>query len=258
MGYLSNLRKAIYNPRKAASRLSYETQRMVGDTDYQPFIVLARSRTGSNLLNSYLNSHPNVAADGEIFGWLSGRTPQGILNSAYGKQPRHISAKGFKIFYYHPEDGGNEIWHKLLAMPNLCVIHLKRRNILRTLVSRKIAGMQGVWQDTGKNNQKRGANGPVSFTAEELSDGFQRTRAWEQAGDEMFADHPLLSLDYEDLVSDPGTTFRQVTDFLSLDPMTQETQNRRQNPQSIRELIANYEGLKSEFANTQWASFFEA
>src|SRR5690606_16569148 len=38
-----------------------------GHTDYTRFIILARSRTGSNFLRGMLNSHPQVLTYGEIF-----------------------------------------------------------------------------------------------------------------------------------------------------------------------------------------------
>mgnify|MGYP006437466411 CR=1 FL=1 len=39
--------------------------------NFTKFIVLSRSRTGSNLLISMLNSHPNISAEGEKFSRLN-------------------------------------------------------------------------------------------------------------------------------------------------------------------------------------------
>ncbi len=71
-------------------------------SDFQRFIVLSRSRTGSNMLLSFLNSHPNIHAEGEVFNRLNGQNYQEILSRVFADQPPRILAKGFKIFYYHP------------------------------------------------------------------------------------------------------------------------------------------------------------
>ncbi|WP_280564143.1 hypothetical protein [Chromohalobacter sp. 48-RD10] len=96
--------KAFRNPKKAIRVVRYKGASVIGDNRYRKFIVLTRSRTGSNLLVSLLNSHPNISADGEIFSKLNGRDYKRIISNAFSRQPRYIKAKGFKIFYYHPQD----------------------------------------------------------------------------------------------------------------------------------------------------------
>src|SRR5690606_26460474 len=111
------------------------------------FIVLSRSRTGSNLLISFLNSHPNIRARGEMFARLNGKNCKDVLARGFARQPFYVKATGFKIFYYHPmDDDSGHVWDVLAELDDLRIIHLKRRNILRTLISRKIADTQGVWK----------------------------------------------------------------------------------------------------------------
>lgn len=146
---LNQIFKGIRHPNKALRALTYRVLCNFGSYDYKRFIVVTRSRTGSNLLISFLSSHPNVRAQWEIFNKLNGRSYKDILTSAFDKQPYYIRASGFKIFYYHPEDAQDreypDIWQSLRNMKDLKIIHLKRRNILRTLISRKIAEYDNIY-----------------------------------------------------------------------------------------------------------------
>lgn len=230
----------------------------LGHTGYRRFIILSRSRTGSYMLMSFLNSHPNVRSDGEILHQLHGRDYRAVIARAYGREPRSVKAKGFKIFYYHPNGAtGKPIWDHLLAMPDLHVIHLKRRNVLRTLISREIALQEGVWKTKNPGSSDTPRRKQVSFTVDELAEGFAKTRRWERDGDAMFRDHPLLSVYYEDLVADTPTTFRQVTDFLGVPYVDPRTHLVRQNPEPVRELVSNVDELVAAFRGTEWESFFD-
>jgi LPS sulfotransferase NodH len=251
------IRKCLKNPARACTYLAYRLLAVFGRTDFKKFILLARSRTGSNLLLSYLNSHPRIFARGEICQNLRGRGCKKILASVFNRQPGHIQAAGFKLFYYHPLDATNSpLWQELLSMPDLHVIHLKRRNILKTLVSRKIAARQHVWQRASVRSRSE-KSPAVRIGSAELQLGFLQTREWEVNAERMFAGHKLLNLYYEDLVADPQGTFRHVTDFLGLAYRSPRSRLKKQNPASIKELLANYDELKTVFSGSDWASFFE-
>jgi len=105
---LRTFHRVIGNPKIIFKKLGIKVLSRNGHYKYRRFIVLTRGRTGSNM-----------------------------LAKAYSMQPRYIYAKGFKIFYFHPKDNDpNNIRSDLGKFDDLLVIHLKRRNILRTLISR--------------------------------------------------------------------------------------------------------------------------
>lgn len=249
---------------KAARRLSlYATlasHRLLGvfgHRDYVPFIVLTRSRTGSNLLLSFLNSHPNIFCEGEIFARLHGADPMTRLGRSFGKQPRHIHAKGLKIFYYHPLDAdARGLWDELERRSDIRVIHLTRENILRTLVSRKIAGVRDAWTGT-RFDRADFADKQVSFTVEDLETGFTQTREWEIEATRRFSAHPFISLSYEALVADSTATYHRLLEFLGMPGGDPHTGLRQQNPEKLRDLISNYDELKRSFTGSRWESLFE-
>lgn len=260
MSITTTLVKATREPRKAVSVTCHRLFSMAGHSGFRRFVVLTRDRTGSNMLIQSLNSHPNISADYEIFAKLSGRTEKSILDKSFGKQPFYIKAKGFKIFYYHPQDAsGSSIWDMLCSIEGLHVIHLKRRNILHALVSSKVAyttGVYGVRSDKERAKYLRKIS-PVRFSAENLGVEFRQTENWEQAGDTRFRDHPILDVYYEDLVARFNQEFRRVTEFLGVEYRTPKTDFKKQRTSSMREIVANYDELKDEFSGTEWERFFE-
>lgn len=250
--------RAIREPRRALNRLDRLLAPLYGHRDFTRFIILSRSRTGSNLLASLLNSHPNVVVDGEILGRLDGRDPRRVLGGVFGRQGRMVQARGFKIFYYHPVDGSGEpIWEMLTADPELRVLHLKRKNLLRVLVSRKIAEARGLWSsEHGRSERSREAKG-VFVRADEIRRVFDQTREWERWGDARFAQHSIHNLYYEDLGRDPDATLEPVLEWFDLPPAQLSTDFRRQNPEPLGRLIVNFDELRTQFRGDPLQEYFE-
>jgi len=260
MSSIDNLLTVMKNPQIIWSFIKRKLK-LLGlrkHSDFRRFIILARSRTGSNLLISYLNNHPSIVAETEIFRDLQETKPEGMLPKLFKPYPSRIKAVGFKIFYYHPlHTDGTALWNELIRMKNLHVIHLKRRNILRTLISRKIAEKKDRWASFDTEDPAKVAMKSVTFEASELEEKFEQTRQWEEEGDRMFRSHPLLTLYYEDLAESPEETFKKITDFLRLEYQPPKTYFQKQNPEKTSDLLANYAELKQSFEGTPWSCFFE-
>lgn len=253
------INKAIREPRKALSVALHTVFAPVGHYSYRRFVVLTRDRTGSNMLIQMLNSHPNIAADYEIFAKLYGKSAQSILNKAFARQPFYIKAKGFKIFYYHPQDDSGAIWDIIQSMDDLYVIHLKRRNILRTLVSSRIAystGVYGIRTHKEETNYRKKVN-PIIYPFDRLRHDFIQTKEWERYGEDKFNDHPMLSIYYEDMVNDRNATFNTITDFLGLSRKEPRTDFKKQGTKRLHEMLENYDQLKRSFIGTEWEVFFD-
>ncbi|MCC2606094.1 sulfotransferase domain-containing protein [Planctobacterium marinum] len=254
------LKKAIKQPKKAARVLHHRIlQRVNGQSQFKKVIVIGRARTGSNLLLSYLNSHPAIHMEGEIFAHQRHKTEQQILKMVFNKQPQGIEAAGFKIFYHHPMDNKEQskIWDILKADPSIHVIQLQRTNMLRMHISRKIAMQSDVWTASKKSEVDKVKVKTISFTKAELEEGFNKTKNWEANAQVDFANHPMLQIEYEKMISNPEQEFRRLTDFLRVEAMAPETKLRKQNPESLSNLIENYAELKAAFADTEWAVFFD-
>lgn len=60
-----------------------------GQTDYTRFVIIGRSRTGSNFLRGLLNSHPNIVCKSEEYRGWDGKT-KGVLNPVDHLEKKYI------------------------------------------------------------------------------------------------------------------------------------------------------------------------
>lgn len=268
--------KHVLRDREAELRnLALDLRLLPSHTGYTRFIVLARSRTGSNLLRSLLRTHPGVLVFGELFrnaeqpdwdvpGYQT--TPQALAAyqadpvrflqaRVFRRVPKSVQAVGFKLFYYHARSGpGQAIWPYLQGLPGLKVLHLRRRNILRTHLSRARAAASNRWVNLSGEKEELG---PVRLSAADLLADFEQTRQWERAADEAFAPAARLNLTYEDLAHDYASEMARVWSFLCLPAAPATPATHKQTQQPLAAAISNYAELKQSFAGTEWASFFE-
>jgi LPS sulfotransferase NodH len=284
--------------------------------DYTRFIILSDARTGSNLLQQALNSHPAIVCFREIFnldpnyidydveGWdptsaddlaLRQRDLRGFLRQRiFGDHDAAVRAVGFKFHYEHFWFG-EDLIPALTEDAALKVIHLKRRNQFRTLVSLKMVEQTGEWMrhDEGKlkrqtlarkltpSNVARAITQPaksvrrirkflepaqpppvvektaLNITYDECARFFFRSNHQITHFGGLFAEHPIEELTYETMVADPGTELARVQEFLGVPVADLSWTLRRQNPEPLRDLVANYDELKVGFAGTEPARFFD-
>ena len=135
-------------------------------TGYSKFIILGAARTGSNMLVQALNSSPELTCFGELFhpnldflgfnvegydnfdnkdrALRDGDLPAFLRERVYCAHPEATQAVGFKLLYGHVW-GFPGLLGALTEDTEIRVLHLKRRNLLRTMLSLKIAETTGVW-----------------------------------------------------------------------------------------------------------------
>jgi len=246
-----------------------------GYKDYTRFIIIGRSRSGSNFLRGLLNSHKQIVVLGELFqnktaiGWaypgylqtqrdlaMFRQEPVLFLETKVFKRfPRRVLAVGFKIFYYHAQDESwKPVWNYLVEQKKIKVVHIKRKNILRTHLSRKLANMTDTWVNTSGNHQNQRV---VSLDYEECLLDFSQTREWENSFDQYFCDHEKIEVFYEDLARDHPSEMGRIQEFLRVEREEVKPQTFKQSNQPLRQAILNYQELKERFTGSSWEPFFE-
>lgn len=246
-----------------------------GHKKYTRFIILGRSRTGSNFLRGLLDSHPAVLTLGEIFRnedavdfnhpdytaskkimSLYQSDPAEFLEKAvFRKIPSQYRALGFKLFYYHARTSPfDRLWPYLHSHREIHIIHIKRRNMLYTHLSRARAEQTGVWVNTtGEKEEQR----VLSLEYESCLRDFEQTRNWEKWADEFFVHHPLKVVYYEDLSMDYSQQAAALQRFLGLDEVPVQPRTHKQMQVPLSQAIQNYSELKQRFQASEWAAFFE-
>lgn len=229
--------------------------RLFGHQVDERFAIVGNARTGSNFLLDGLKSSPAIRAYHEIFAShnrLVGKDFEKILSTIYQYESRSTQLVGFKVFYNHLTD---DEWKKLAARSDLKIIHLTRRNRLRTVISLEIAFKTGKWTRARSNSdeprEKRVVLDPVKLLQrlEQIQEGESATRV-------RFRDHPMLEIVYEDLVKFPNEEFASAGRFLGVEGIDPEKiRLKKQNPESLEQLIINYDAVETVLRNTGFAEY---
>lgn len=270
-----NLRDAVQFHLK---NLAFDLGVFGGRSDYRRFIILGRGRTGSNFLRGLLNSHSQIVTFGELFrfydsiGWefplydrywqdpgliaLMQNDPVGFLEKkVFRKYPKQVSAVGFKLFYYHAqEDSRRAVWTFLRDRKDIRIIHLKRNNTLRMILSEKKAFKTDNWTNTTGIEEEKFT---VTLDYEECLWRFRHEQGVAEEFDRFFYGHPKLTLLYEHLSSDYRDAVKPVLEFLGVNHEPLKPATYKQSNQPLAEAIVNYFELKEKFRNTPWDAFFE-
>lgn len=242
-----------------------------GDADYTRFLCIGYARTGSTLLMRSLNNHSRIVGFGEIVKNLDRyphhyhelensqalfeRDPAAFLRTkVFRNYPPAIEAVGFKIFYHHaPRESawGRAVWDYLLGQPDLRILHLKRRNVLKTLLSEKQAGETEEWIRYSQTEVPA-----VRIDCAEAAAFFARMAAWEAEYDALFSAYPRHEVIYEQMTRDLPGEMRRIQAFLGVpyEPVTPGTEKRPR--RTLGAQIANYAELKEYFRGTPSAAYF--
>ncbi len=222
------------------------------------FLVVTRSRSGSNLLMSLLDAHPNIYARGEEVNRLLNRNIKTVFDKYYFLQPKGIQAAGFKIFYYHPlDDNPERVWSYIMSIQNMKFIHLKRENLLHVIASREKAVMTGSWSSEKK--ARNGTSGKLLYIdPQDCEAQFLQTQEWEKTFKDRIVDKDCLEVTYNELIHQQADSLQRLQQYLEVPVFTQHlTSNlKKQRKKDLSKTIENYTELKTHFHGTQWEHFF--
>lgn len=224
-------------------------QRLKAGLPLDQFVVISRSRTGSNWLISLLNAHPAIKAHGEVFQKVEGKSCKDVYGEMI-QSSRGYMQMGFKLFYYHPIAGNDKsIWDMLAANRRIKIIHLTRENLLRVHLSRIIAGNTNEWLAESQSRRSFVDRMVHLDVAHMLSD-FGQTRDYIKGARHKFHNHEVLELTYEELAAHQQGVLDAVFNFLRVPVCKVQSRLVRQNPEPISALVSNYAELRQALEST--------
>ena len=248
---------------------------MKNNLQYQPFIILGTARTGSTMLWSYLNSHPDILCLRGVYGSTSkinfgkfyGELPEEyhsseliklrnerpiefLENYVWKEYSKPFKAVGFKYFYDHDRHLSNkeEVISYFKTNRAVKFLHLKRDNLLATMFSYKRALAQQQW--TKANTDFR-----TSITVQECNDYFQQILKIQNQFDELFSDR-TLKVSYDNLLKATERTLQEVLDFIGVKAISLTTETNKNRETKLSDCITNYTELKTHFKSTDYAKYF--
>jgi LPS sulfotransferase NodH len=245
-------------------------------------MITCAARTGSTMLVYLLRSHPDICSHGEIFspGKIGGLS--GTYLSKRHARPEFIDRLSaerdhdpIKFLYKIALDlqGKKAVCFKLkhdeLILPeyktlrdeivndrDFRIIHLRRENLLRRYLSHYIANH--VTDVTMAIHGQVIPEVPrVELDPHECQKDFETVRSRELEFVELFAQHPSFSISYEEMVAGDVRKIRALLDFMGVSPRELTTKTRRLGCDDLRQVIANFEELRTYFAGSPYSKFFK-
>ncbi len=249
--------------------------------NYRKFIIVATQRTGSTFLMNILRSHSKIVCYDEIFMhnikpvWgfkridenthrMSVRHPVEYLEKIYFRNySDNVKSVGFKLMY-------DQISHsnvkKILSTfgENDLIIHLKRKNKLRTYLSLKKADSTSVYHvlasyvpEVIKGNPVSINKDPIYISRNEFMKFVTRVNRNEHLYNKLIYNNNHIDMYYEDLESNHFGQVANVIERLGLQHEELISINQKMNDKPLSYALSNYNELKNEFKNTDYSCYFD-
>ena len=238
--------------RKIRHRSHLRLRYIVGPRqEKQPLFILARQRTGGNLLSDYLNSIPGISLEHEFLNpvFHYGIRPRPDRPEAVFRHVRYsLNAlperiAGCKILIGQFDLHGITFEQFHQQFPTSKYLVLYRRETNKQFVSLKVAHKTKQYLATDTNPPKQVT---VRIEPDEVSDFYELNRNEYQS----VLQHPWIAeqgrvVSYEDLASQPQQLFDEVIfPFLGVPPTEIKTKLVKQARRPISETVENYDEVK--------------
>lgn len=182
---------------------------------FEKFVIICSARTGSTLLHTYLNSHPNILSYGEI---LRERNTKDIATNLrediFKSHGKNVRAVGLKCFLSYRDDARfSDQYFEILADASIKIIVLRREDAKEQLMSLQLAKATGEWSFARQANRPSlevGEGDLEEFTSK-LDQQYTKIRADLQH-------HQTFTMSYEQLTSNPAETLFALQNFLNVVP----------------------------------------
>ena len=254
------------------------------------FLIITQPRSGSSFFTSCLNSHPQILCPrGSLF-------TKRNLSPIKGFKPDFLTVDRKKSPYYKYRSSSfkrqiahrfrrNKLIHEFLSawyarhqnseavgckvnysqisrypatiswvkQNDVKVIHLVRNNLLKRHVSNKIA----ITRDQ-HHSHKPLKPIKVYIDPKILLQDFRRRQNRFERYRELFRGFPFLEVSYESMVADQNTETGRVLKFLGIDQLMPLTTDLvKVNPDSLEEIIENFDTIKQTLMDTEFKDFLD-
>ena len=239
-----------------------------------PFILIMEARSGSSLLVSLLNSHPNIICYPELLVdqpqdiqediariISAGGAPERI--SPYAQSPQYqpvsaytksnLASVGFKTKLWDLRDRAE--FKKILSASGYKIIVLTRKNHLRTAISQmnaeRLAASRGVYNLRSGIDSLGGKLSVPIPRIHTLLDEIRNSSEAALAYAREYHSAPLV-LYYEDLNERLEATTARVLDFLGASTYPLHASFEKATPTDLHDVVENLPELEEELHGTEW------
>jgi LPS sulfotransferase NodH len=152
------------------------------------------------------------------------------------------------------------LWHGTLVH-GASVIHMTRRNVLKTLISRRAAAQSGVYHVSAtlpvKSAVKDWSATAVTLHTPTLLRDLDTIAAETAQWKRLIASNRCFDLPYEEYVADQAGWNKSILGFLGASEMPLHSDLKKVNPDSLTRLVANFEEVSELLRGSDYAHCLE-
>lgn len=221
------------------------------------FVILTQGRSGSDLLVSLLDSHPQIHCAREP---LRHRLlfPKLYLKCYTNLSPRDVF--GFKLIVYQ-FNNVQRIEDPVIFMADLYdlgfkIIYLKRRNTLRIALSVYYSLHRGTWVSKESDGKPKHTKMAVDFR--KLFNKMEAIDRFRILEEKILEKLPHMKIVYEDDLLDNNrhqSTVDRIANFLGVSPASVDTNYVRITTDEISSFVANIDELRDSVRGTKYEKY---
>ncbi len=228
-----------------------------------PFVIVADLRTGSTLLSTSLDRHPDIRCRGELLhgddfpdNQLAGVRRQELparrlIDLALTERGR--GAAGFRAMVEHPDQAApkawQDAWRVLRERKNLHVIFLERLDLLAQFASYCVAQQTGHFAPSAHDPVLAPENRPrIRIEPDAVQRWSAQRRRLYALRRRQLQGKPQLDLTYEGLVNDWDNQILRLQEFVGVTPRPLQQAKQKQERRPLSDVIANYSTLRRNTA----------
>lgn len=238
-------------------------------------VILTTQRTGSTSLVGCLGSHPEIECASEILVGdpdIPARRKGGRFKRVVKLANFITSGAIFPARRMHDYFAGGsarvrmfKVMYNQLANPfalrylkeheDIRIVHLRRHNLLKVHVSKLLMPKRSRVQVVAPVDVVQIRVNPAEAIA-----SMRKTRELYERHERLFARHPRLPLTYEELFDGQhlqATTAARVCEFLDVAPFPMKSSIIKLNPESLREMVTNFQELAEAVSRTEFADMLD-
>lgn len=148
------------------------------------------------------------------------------------------------------------LWDHMQADENLHVVHVKRWNLLKRLLSLRLAYETNVWAKTSAGAPTE-THPPIRLEHSDCLQYFQTADQEQHHYEGLFSRQPRLDIVYEQFFQDTSAGLLSVQRFLGLSKPVSHPGMHKQGGRHLDDAIENYGELKEQFTGSKWEDFFK-
>lgn len=169
------------------------------------------------------------------------------------KKRADIATLGIKDFYVHIKNYQLEDY--FINQEQLNVIHLRRDNILKRLVSAMLMKKVGVVSTEENTSKSIQAEIDVEKLIKNLARDVDSNNSELEFVKKLQQHHPVYQVSYEEYFKDDeplNTHNRQILEFIGVEPIYKKSNHKKIISNDLKEVIGNYDDLEKSIKLTPY------